>query len=62
MANPTAASVDVLSPEERIMVRKGLELLSASLKRQSRSALNPDVAAIYERNASQVNAFISKFA
>ena len=62
MANPTAASVDVLSPEERILVRKGLELLAASLKRQSRSALNPDVAAIYERNASQVNTFISKFA
>jgi hypothetical protein len=51
-----------LTNAERLLLRKGLEVLAASMKRQSRSALNPDVAAIYERNASQVNAFISKFA
>jgi hypothetical protein len=62
MANPTAVSVDVLSSDERLLVRKGLELLAASMKRSARNALNSDVAAIYERNAAQVQAVVSKFA
>ena len=62
MANPTAVSVDVLTSDERLLVRKGLESLAASMKRSARSALNSDVAAIYERNAAQVQALVSKFA
>lgn len=50
-----------MSDADRLLVRKGLALLVASLKRSSRSALNPDVAAIYERNASEVEALSSKF-
>jgi len=52
----------VLSTDERLMVRKGLQALAASMKRSSRSALNSDVAAIYERNAAQVDALVAKFA
>ena len=52
----------VMSVDDRLLVRKGLQSLSASMKRSSRSALNPEVAAIYERNAAQVDALISKFA
>jgi uncharacterized membrane protein YgcG len=51
-----------LSDAERMLVRKGLEALAASMKRQARSALNSDVAEIYERNAAQVNVLVSKFA
>ncbi|UOF77173.1 hypothetical protein [Microviridae sp.] len=52
----------VLSVEERLLVRKGLQSLEASMKRSARSALNSDVAAIYERNAAQVAALVAKFA
>lgn len=51
----------VLSVEERFLVRKGLQSLEASMKRSARSALNSDVAAIYERNATQVAALLAKF-
>jgi hypothetical protein len=51
-----------LSDAERMLVRKGLEALAAQMKRQSRSALNPEVAAIYETNAAQVQMLVTKFA
>jgi len=52
----------VLSVEERLLVRKGLQSLEASMKRQARSALNPEVASIYETNAAQVLMLVTKFA
>jgi hypothetical protein len=51
-----------LSDAERMLVRKGLESLAASMKRQARSALNPEVASIYETNAAQVLMLVTKFA
>lgn len=51
-----------MSDADRFLVRKGLTLLIASLKRSSRSALNSEVAAIFERNAAEVEALSSKFA
>lgn len=51
-----------MSDADRLLVRKGLTLLVASLKRSARSALNPDVAAIYDKNAAEVEALSSKFA
>ncbi|UOF82705.1 hypothetical protein [Microviridae sp.] len=51
-----------MSDADRLLVRKGLTLLAASLRRSARSALNPDVATIYDRNASEVESLSSKFA
>lgn len=52
----------VLSTDERLMVRKGLEALAAKTERSARAALDPAVAAIYDRNVASINALISKFA
>jgi uncharacterized membrane protein YgcG len=51
-----------LCDAESMLVRIGLQALAALLKRQARSALNSDVAAIYETNAAQVQILVSKFA